>query len=168
MKKIIISALMLILLVSVLTSCIIIPLRHNFEINADEVESVEIYDLRGKDTLYGDFVETEKPVYKIPADKKSDFLGDLAKIKFSDSIIIVLAAIDPSFYYGEWTVRINYNDDSFELISSEGFGEKFDENGEKTDSRHWGCGCDEWKEFLSNYVPADIFGVNEEWSEALD
>lgn len=162
MKKIILSVLAPILLVSVLTGCIIIPLRHNFEINADEVESVDIYDLRGVDTLYGDFVETEKPVYKIPADKNVDFLSELSKIEFSDSIVIVLAAIDPSFYYGEWTVRINYTDGSFELISSDGFGERFDKNGEYADSHHRGCEREEWHEFISNYVPEDIFGINEE------
>ncbi len=140
-----------------LTSCIIIPLHKNFEIDADTVASVEIYDLRGVDTLYGDFVETEKPVYKIPADKKVDFLSELSKIEFSDSIVIVLAAIDPSFYYGEWTVRVNYTDGSFELISSDGFGECFDKNGEIADSHHWGCDREEWHEFISNYVPEDIF-----------
>ena len=125
MKKIILSVMVSILLLSLLTGCIVIPLRHNFEINADEVESVDIYDLREVDTLYGDFVETEKPVYKIPADKNVEFLSELSKIEFSDSIVIVLAAVDPSFYYGEWTVRINYTDGSFELISSHGFGERF-------------------------------------------
>ena len=160
MKKIILSVMVSILLLSVLTGCIVIPLRHNFEINADEVESVDIYDLREVDTLYGDFVETEKPVYKIPADKNVEFLSELSKIEFSDSIVIVLAAVDPSFYYGEWTVRINYTDGSFELISSHGFGERFDKNGEIADTHHWGCDSEEWHEFISNYVPEDIFGIN--------
>jgi len=160
MKKIILSALTSILLVSILTGCIIIPLNHNFEINADEVESVDIYDLRGVDTLYGDFIETEKPVYKIPEDKNVDFLSELSKIEFSDSIVIVLAAVDPSFYYDEWTVRINYTDGSFELISSYGFGQRFDKDGEIEDVHHWGCDREEWHEFISNYVPEDIFGIN--------
>ena len=58
------------------------------------------------DTPYGDFIDTEKPAYKIPADKNIDFLSELSKIEFSDSIDIVLTAFDPSFYYGEWTVCI--------------------------------------------------------------
>ena len=84
-----------------LPSCIMIPLRKNFEIDTATVSSIEIYDLYGVDTLYGEFVKTETPVYKIPEENHSDFLSDLSEIQFSDNIIITIAAIDPSFYYDQ-------------------------------------------------------------------
>ncbi len=140
-----------------LTSCIIIPVYENFEIDADTVASIEIYDLCQADSLYGEFVKTETPVYEIPAEKNTDFLNDLSEIRFSDHIIIVLAAIDPNFYYDEWTIRINYMDGSYELISSDGFGETYANNGEVIDSHHLGCDQEEWRVFIGKYVPEDIF-----------
>ena len=140
-----------------LTSCIIIPVYKNFEIDANAVVSIEIYDLCQADSLYGEFVKTETPVYEIPAEKITDFLNDLSKIRFSDHIIIVLAAIDPSFCYDEWTIRINYTDGSYELISSDGCGETYANNGEVIDSHHFGCDQEEWRDFIGQYVPEDIF-----------
>lgn len=140
-----------------LTSCIIIPVYENFEIDADTVASIAIYDLCQSDSLYGGFVETETPIYEIPTEKNTDFLNDLSKIRFSDHIVIVLAAIDPSFYYDVWTIRINYTDGSFELISSDGFGQTYDNNGEVIDSHHFGCDQEEWWTFIGKYVPEDIF-----------
>lgn len=157
MKRIGGCILAVIIVTCTMTSCIVIPLYEHFEIDADTVASIEIYDLCGVDSLYGGFVETETPVYKIPPEEKTDFLNDLAKIRFSDAIIIVLAAIDPSFYYDEWTVRINYTDGSYELISSDGYGETYDNNGERIDSHHFGCDQEEWRTFVGKYVPKDTF-----------
>ncbi len=157
MKRIGLFILMLIIVTCTLTSCIIIPIYKNFEIDADTVASIEIYDLCEVDSLYGDFVNTETPVYEIPTENITDFLNDLATIRFSDAIVIVLAAIDPSLYYDVWTVRINYTDGSYELISSDGFGQAYDKDGEQTDSHHFGCDQEEWWAFIGKYVPEDIF-----------
>ena len=157
MKRIGLFILTVIIVACTMTSCIIIPIYENFEIDADTVASIEIYDLCEVDSLYGDFVKTETPVYEIPTEKNTDFLNDLAKIRFSDAIIIVLAAIDPSFYYDVWTIRINYTDGSYELISSDGFGQTYANNGEVIDSHHLGCDQKEWLAFIGKYVPKDIF-----------
>ena len=121
MKRIGLLTLTIILIMLTLTSCIVIPIYKRFKIDADTVTSIEIYDLCELDSLYGNFDKTQKNIYKISADKNADFLNDLAEIRFSDSIILVPAAVDPSFYYDEWTVRINYTDGSYEFISSDGY-----------------------------------------------
>ena len=157
MKRIGLCILTAIIVTCSMTSCIVIPLYEHFEIDADTVASIEIYDLCMVDSLGGAFLETEAPVYEIPAEENTDFLHDLANIRFSDAIIIVLAAIDPSFYYDEWTVRINYTDGSYELISSDGYGETYDNNGEVIDAHHFGCDQEEWRTFIGKYVPEDIF-----------
>lgn len=157
MKRIGLFLLTLLIVTCTMTSCIIIPIYENFEIDAEKVAAIEIYDLCEVDTLYGDFVETETPVYEIPRENNEDFLNALAEIRFSDTIVITLAAVDPSFYYDEWTVRINYTDGSYELISSDGYGQTYDSNGESIDSHHFGCDEDEWRAFISKYVPKDIF-----------
>ena len=157
MKRIGVCILTAIIVTCSKTSCIVIPLYEHFEIDVDTVASIEIYDLCMVDSLGGAFLETEAPVYEIPAEEKADFLNDLSKIRFSDVILIVLAAVDPSFCYGEWTVRINYTDGSYELISPDGYGEVFDSNGEVTDAHHYGCDQEEWTSFIGKYVPEDIF-----------
>lgn len=157
MKRIGLFILILAIVTSSMTSCIVIPRYEYFEIDADTVASIEIYDLCEADSIYGNFVETESPVYEIPTDKKTDFLNELAEIRFSDAIVIVLAAIDPSFNYDEWTVRINYTDGSYQLISSDGYGETFDANGELIDFHHFGCDQDEWWSFISEYLPKEIY-----------
>ena len=158
-------ALILCLLVS-LSSCIIIPLRKQYGIDPEKVASVEIYDMRNKNQYNSDgkfFAETETPVCSV--EKVADFLSDLSNITFTDSIIIVIAAIDPSFKYGDWVVRINYSDGIYSLISNAGYSQTFDANGEQIDSNHYGCESAEWNELISKYVPGDIFAEKETDSE---
>jgi hypothetical protein len=162
MKRVGLFILTVIIVMCAMTSCVIIPIYKNFEIDADTVASIEIYDLREADSLYSNFVKTESPVYEIPQEKKAAFLNDLAEIHFSDAIIIVLAAIDPSFYYDVWTIRINYTDGSYELISSDGYEEAYDSNGESVDIHHFGCDQEEWWAFIGKYVPEDIFNYTHE------
>lgn len=153
---ILISVISFTLLIS-LTSCIIIPRHKYYDIDFEKVSSIEIYDLRSSETHYSDFIKSETPVYTIEEDKMADFLSDLSNIRFSDTIIITIAAIDPSFCYDDWVVRINYNDGSYFLISCDGYGENYDENDKVTGTNHFSCEDDEWKEFIARYVPEDIF-----------
>ena len=157
MKRIGFVAIIIALVLTTLTSCVIIPRYKKFEIDSAKVTSIEIYDLCTVDTLYGNFVKTETPVYQIPTEQTNAFLKDLAQIRFSDALVIALMAMDPSFYYDDWTIRINYTDGSFELISSDGHGQTFDANGQMTDYHHWGCDNEEWWNFIAKYVPEDIF-----------
>ena len=78
MKRIILLTLTLVLVMITLPSCIMIPLRKNFEIDTATVSSIEIYDLCLVSTFDGEFVKTETPVYEIPEENHSDFLCDLS------------------------------------------------------------------------------------------
>ena len=138
-------------------SCLYIPLEKYYDdIDTDSVTSVEIYDLRGTDQLSG-FHETESPVYTLKADQMEAFWSDLANIQFSDSILLVPIPMDPSFYYDDWTVRINYSDGSYTFLSCDGYSETYDKNGERTDGNHYSCDNKEWTQFIRKYVPAEIF-----------
>ncbi|MBO5323179.1 MAG: hypothetical protein J6A88_03655 [Oscillospiraceae bacterium] len=154
-KRILTISILALFLLSVLSGCIIIPRYKHFIIDAKTVKSIQIYDLRRVEISYGEYVQTEAPAYIIPNDEKVPFLEDLSNIRFSDAIIITVAAVDPSFFM-EWTARINYNDGTFELISCAGYGEIYDENGEAVSGHHYGCEDDEWMDFLAKYVPEDI------------
>lgn len=160
-RVLLISVLFLVILVS-LTGCIIIPTYKQYDIDAETVSSVEIYDLRNSDTHYSDFLASQTPVYTVEQDQTSDFLSDLSGIRFSDAIIIAIAAIDPSFVYDDWVVRINYTDGSYSLISCDGYGETYDANDQVIETNHFGCEDDEWKQLIGKYVPKDIFESEEQ------
>lgn len=157
MKRIVLFLISIILVMSCLSGCIIIPRYRHFEIDATTVLSIQIYDLCESESYYDQFIKTETPVYEIPQEQTANFVADLNSITFTDYLIIVLAAIDPSFNYGKWTVRINYSDGTYELISSGGYGETYDSNNERVSGHHWSCDDVEWEAFIGQYVPEEIF-----------
>lgn len=140
---------------SSLTGCIIIPRYKYYNIDVDDVSSIEIYHLSENERWYGDI--EEPGVYMIEEEEIDEFLDDLSDIRFSDHIIIVIAAIDPSFDYGEWVVRVNYIDGSYSFLSCAGYGEAYDQNNELIRSNHYGCDDEEWKQLIKRYVPVSIF-----------
>ena len=162
MKRIVLLFLSSILVMSCLSGCIIIPRYHHFEIDVRTVSSIQIYDLCEDEGWSSQFLATETPVYDISEEQSADFLANLSNIQFEDAIIIVLAAIDPSFNYDVWTVRINYTDGSYELISCLGYGQTFDSNNEQIKGHHWGCEREVWEDFLEKYVPEEIFNHHQE------
>ena len=139
-------------LIASLSGCIIIPLTKYYDIPAEEVVSVQFYDLRDQESrYYYDFNTTCEPVYTIPEEETEAFLEDFSKLEFSDSIIIVLAAIDPSFYYGDWVVRINFSNGQYTFYSCAGYGETFDADGKCISSTHFSCDDEELANLVSKY-----------------
>ena len=139
------------------TSCIIIPSYKKFEIDAEQVTSIEVYKLEGfSDHEDYDLLRSGEPVYVIE-EEVAAFLNELKEIRFRYYIIIVLAAIDPSFSYDKWTLQINYTDGSYEYLSCAGYGQTYDKNGECIGSHHYGCDREEWEELISKFIPEDIF-----------
>ena len=101
-------------------------------------------------------MEYDPPLYTVADEQVDDFLKDLSKIQFTDHIIIGLLAVDPSFYYGDWVVRLNYTDGTWTLLSSDGYSETFDKAGKYISSNHFGCDPDKWERFVTAYLPADV------------
>ena len=154
LKRSVITALLLSLLLS-LTGCIVIPLHGKYDIDKTDLSSVQIYDLRNCETHEYDFMEYDPPLYTVADEQVDDFLKDLSKIRFTDHIIIALMAIDPSFYYGDWVVRLNYTNGTWALLSSDGYSETFDKAGRYISSNHFGCDPKEWEKFVTAYLPAE-------------
>ncbi len=78
-------------------------------------------------------------------------MSDFSKVKFSDTIIIVLASIDPSFYYGEWVIRINFTDGLYSFYSCGGYGETYDAEGDRVSTTHFSCDYDVLENLISDY-----------------
>ncbi|MBR6514034.1 MAG: hypothetical protein IKT46_04275 [Clostridia bacterium] len=156
MKRTVTLLSILLILTLSLTGCIVIPQYKYYEISPDDVISVQIYDLRKSESYYGDFIELDNPVYTLDDDSKTDFITELSEIRFKDVIIITIAAIDPCFTYDEWVARINYNDGSYDLISCDGYNQSYNANNECVSSNHYSCDNDEWKAFITSYLPEDF------------
>ena len=152
MKKKVLILLVLISILSVsLTSCIIIPLRRHYTYSADEVSCIRFYDLRDSESRASGFFEEETPIFTLPDEQINEFLTDFSNIKFKDSIVIVLAAIDPSFYYGNWVVEIVFTDGSYSFYSTAGFGETFNANGECIESDHYSSDEEDLRKLIGKY-----------------
>ena len=140
------------LLMVFLSGCIIIPLWKYYDIPAEEVASVQFYDLRNLEwSERSDFATTLEPAYTIPEEDKESFLDDFSKLKFSDTIVIALAAVDPSFNYGDWVVRINYSNGQYTFYSCAGYGANFDSEGTYLSSTHYSCDDEELENLVSKY-----------------
>ena len=89
--KYILAALMPLLLICIFCGCVIIPISKHYDgFDSESVASVEFYDLRQPQTSYSGFLDTATPAYTLPEEQKEAFLADLAEIKFTDYIIIVI------------------------------------------------------------------------------
>ena len=122
------------------------------DISEADLSSIQIYKISDPEDRVSGFHETIDPIATLDPSRHSEFLDGLAKLKFSDTIIL-LAASDPSFNYGAYVVRLNFTDGSFRLISDSGYGETYDANGEYLTSDHYNCDDEDWMALLTPYLP---------------
>ena len=153
-QALVLCILSLFLLVS-LTSCIVIPKHKTYQLDADTVSSVQIYDM-GKP---GYSLDPGSLSYAVEDERLEEFLDDLSEIPFSDVVLITVAAVDPGFSFGRWVIRINQTDGSYMLLSNGGYGETRDANGNVIDSNHYGCDKEEWNSLISKYLPQASAGT---------
>lgn len=142
-------------LMATLSGCMVIPLAKYYNIPTEDVESVQFYDLR-EETIYShDFTQRHSPSYTLPEQDIPSFLYHFSKVKFSKIILIIPAAVDPSFHYGELVVRINFSDGKFTLYSCNGYGQTFDAKGKSISTTHYSCKEKDLLELISLYYPVD-------------
>jgi len=145
-----------------LTGCIIIPRRAHYDIDEERLRSVQIYDLRNSDNHNSTLLEKETPVYELTQEQTANFVSELEGLSFDNTLFIVLAAVDPSFNYGDWVARINYDDGEHILISSWGYGATYDGEGNVISSNHYSYDDEEWEQFIKSYLPADVYSEQAE------
>lgn len=133
------------------TGCITRRTQVNDVAEAD-VASIQIYGLLPEERNKG-FHETIEPTVTLDSSQHGEFLEGLSKLKFSDTFPL-LAPSDPSFQYGAYVVRLNFTDGSFRLISSQGYWEAYDAQGNYVSKDHYGCDDDDWYAFLKPYLPS--------------
>ncbi len=152
LHKLFLSVLVTFVLIISLSGCIMIPMSKHYDIPAEEVVTVQFYDLRNQESAGHPGFDTKyEPVYTIPVEDKEDFLNDFSKLKFTDTLIIVPAAVDPSFSYGPWVVRINFSNGQYTFYSCAGYGETFNSAGDCISSTHFSCDDKELELLISKY-----------------
>ena len=150
------ALLLLLATMLLLSGCIIIPVEQFYDdIETERVVSVEIYDLR-EHSVRSKLPEGEEPAYTLPEAQIDDFCTDLSQVEFTEHIIIVLAAIDPSFSFGDWVVRVNYDDGGYMLISNGGYNITMDADRLKSSRNHWDADSTQWQELIQKYLPEDL------------
>lgn len=146
-----------------LTGCVFIPSWKQVDVRHDtsEIVSVELYNLtvsymgrfHGREDCIDQMEEELDPIDTLDAENYDDFVKDLEKLTFTDHLILVLAAMDPAYYYRGYTVKITYENGDYDILSPTGqlydSGEKYIEDG-------WNCDEDKWNSFIEKY-----FAVNE-------
>ena len=155
--KIITVALILALIATSLSSCMV--LNHRFDyIDKTNVTSIEIYDLRGDYHHDVGFYELMDPIYTLSAEQYADFLDTLTKLKFTSTLILI-AANDPTLHYSNtMTVKINHSNGVFETVSPYGYAEQYDPNEDSLDAWDYGsCDYSDWELLLQSVVPQEIY-----------
>lgn len=155
--KIITVALILALIATSLSSCMV--LNHRFDyIDKTNVTSIEIYDLRGDYHHDVGFYELMDPIYTLSAEQYADFLDTLTKLKFTSTLILI-AANDPNLHYSNtMTVKINHSNGVFETVSPYGYAEQYDPNEDDIHAWDYGsCDDEKWELLLKSVVPEEIY-----------
>ena len=153
---------MILCIIFSLTGCIIIPRYKRYDdIDVEKVSAIEIHDICECEWKISSDVNADTLVYSLDENEFSDFLNKLSKIQFKDYIIIVPAPMDPSFNYGNYVVKIMYNNEKYMLISDAGFGESFDADGNEISSNHFGCDTEKWENLIFDYLPDEIINYSD-------
>ena len=134
-----------------LSGCIYVTIDEYYEIAHDtpEIESIALYmTSQEEDAQINELIET--PVAEISPDDFDEFVDDLEKLPFVNGMYIMLAAMDPSFFFGDYVIKINYKNDDYELISNSSFQQVYYANGE-IDDLHYSIDDTAWAGFLQKY-----------------
>ena len=158
MNKCVVIFIVLTVLAISLSGCVTLRNRID-DIDVKNVSSINIYDLRESSDHESGFYEKIAPVYTLEETIFNDFFDTLDEIVFTDTLILLPVAADPSFYYSSWVVRINFSDGSYRFISCGGYGESFDSSGNITNRNHYGCDYDEWEQFIVKYLPVELYNT---------
>ena len=143
-----------------LSGCFVVPMTKYYSFSTAEVASVQFYDFRHTmEPVFSGFHDECDPVYTLPAKDEAAFLADFSQLEFSDEIVITIMAVDPSFCYGEWVIRINFENGRYAFFSSYGYGETFDDRGELISSNHFGCGDVELEQLIDRYYDLGLTNI---------
>ena len=90
--------------------------------------------------------------YQIDTAENKAFLKDFADLRFTDVILITVAAVDPSFSYGNLVVRINFTNGRYTCYSCLGYGATYDADGSILSITHYSCEEQDLAKLIKKYM----------------
>lgn len=149
------NAIVTVLLCLALSLCGCARFRYDFkDLEQGNIRRIEFYNLSGAEYRNSQAILETEPYYILPEEDKERFLEQLKQIKFEDVIPLFMAS-DPSFDYGFYVVRFQFEDGSYKLLSSGGYNEMFDSEGKRIDSDHYGCDDEQWIRLIHSFAGED-------------
>ncbi len=126
--------------------------RYDFEdLAVEDVAAITFHDISGAEVWDSEAVLAAEPFYTVEPDEHEAFVEAMRELQFSDTILLLPVAMDPSFSYAEYVVRVTMQDGSFRLYSCGGYNEAFDAQGEGVGSDHYHCDDEAWLNLLYSY-----------------
>ena len=94
------------------------------------------------------------PIDALDAEQYEEFVKDLEGLTFTDHFFIILgAAMDPSYSYHGYTVKITYLNGDYDIISC---SSQLYDKAENYDENIWDCDEEKWNNFIESYFSVDI------------
>lgn len=144
-----------VLLCLTLSLCGCARFRYDFkDLEQGNIRLIEFYNLSGAEYRNSQAVLETEPYYILPAKDKERFLEQLKQIKFED-VVPLFIPTDPSFEYGFYVVRFQFEDGSYKFLSSGGYNEMFDSEGKCIDSDHYSCDGEQWIRLIHSFAGED-------------
>jgi len=86
---------------------------------SSEVASVEIFYLQ--ESVMGELPLDAKPINVLDKEEITRFCLDLQSLKYTDIVILLPVAIDPSFTLDGYVAKISYNNGDYEIVGDNGY-----------------------------------------------
>ncbi len=151
MKRTVSLLLMIAVLLS-LTGCFV-NVNKSFDLTktAGDIRSIEIYNLVDEWYQGNDISEEYEPVDTVDESRFEEFVGELKGVRFTDTIILIPAAVDPNFSYYGYVVKVCLDDGGYYMLSAAGVQYKYSVNG-RSSMYHYDCDDDIWAGFVEKYM----------------
>ena len=129
--------------------------RYDFkDLAQGNIRLIEFYNLSGAEYRDSQAILETEPYYIMPEEDKERFLEQLRQIRFEDAVPLFIPS-DPSFEYGFYVVRFQFEDGSYKFLSSGGYNEMFDSEGKLIDSDHYSCDDEQWIKLIHSFAGED-------------
>lgn len=143
--------LLIIVLALSCSGCLHITIDEGYELKQD-ISQIKVIDL-----FYNsdeNFNQTfESPLATLEASRFEAFVNDLETLPFVSKMTLVLfpVAVDPSDGFGQYTIRIEYQDGSYEMISDFGYQVYRSSDDAHISSDNYEIDDETWYDFLEKY-----------------
>ena len=152
-SNIIVSIFLLLCLVLSLCGCA--HFHYDFEdLEQGNIRLIEFYNLSEAEYRNSQAVLEAEPYYIMPVEDKKRFLEKLKQIKFEDVVPLFMPS-DPSFEYGFYVVRFQFEDGSYKFLSSGGYNEMFNSEGKCIEADHYSCDDEQWIRLIHSFAGED-------------